>query len=336
MISITVDKKDSGQRVDKFIMRVLPNAPKSLIFKQMRGKNITLNRKKISGSEILSQGDSLEIFFSQETFDKFSGKSETVDLSEYINAYKKIGRLEIIYEDDNVVIINKPAGILTQKSTSDDISLNEWLIGYLIQNKKLTENDIRMYKPSCMNRLDRNTSGMCLGAKTLLGSSTLAQLIKERDIEKYYHTYMLGEVNRDMELFGYLCKDDDKNRVTIYDSPMHESDVKIHTKVHPIRVIENKELGIKYTFAEIELVTGKSHQIRAHMSHIGHPLLGDYKYGDKSVNDKLKSLYRIESQLLHASILKFPKDTGELKELSERVFVCKEPDIYGNLEKQRS
>ena len=153
-----IEKKDSGQRSDKYIARLLPNASKGFIYKMIRKKNIVLNDSKMSGNEILKEGDSVKFWLSDDTFDKFSSLSNTEDTDEYIKAYRTLGYdIEILYENDDFIILNKPAGALSQRSDSGDVSLNEWLIGYLLEKGRLKADSLNICKPSVVNRLDRNT-----------------------------------------------------------------------------------------------------------------------------------------------------------------------------------
>ena len=187
-----IKNNEAGQRFDKYLKKILPNASSSFIYKMLRKKNITLDGHKASGTEILKIGSDVKIFFSDETFDKFS-----VDLSALKNEYDALSKLtlsglKIIFENDDILIADKPVNMLSQKSGISDISANERLIGYLISNSGLDFEEFKTFKPSVCNRLDRNTTGLILMGKSLKGSQYLSQILKERSIEKYYRTIVAG------------------------------------------------------------------------------------------------------------------------------------------------
>ena len=159
MKELEVKAQESGQRFDKYLSRYLKEAPKSFLYKMLRKKNITLNGKKASGNEKLEVNDKVQLFFSDETLEKFMGEEKEV----------KKGSLEILYEDENVIFINKPAGMLSQKAKKEDVSLNEYLAGYLLDSGAMTKEDFRTFHPAVCNRLDRNTSGIVAAGKTMAG-----------------------------------------------------------------------------------------------------------------------------------------------------------------------
>ena len=190
MQEFTIGKNEAGQRLDKYLGRILKEAPVSFFYKMMRKKNIVLNGTKCTGREQLSVGDSVKLFLSDETIEKFSGTQKFSKISK-IYPYKK---LDIIYEDDDVLFVNKPSGMLTQKASPADVSLNEYIIGYLLHEGKINEAQLRTFRPSVCNRLDRNTSGLVLAGKSMKGSRELSDIIKNRTLEKYYITVVKGKV----------------------------------------------------------------------------------------------------------------------------------------------
>lgn len=342
MQEFKIGPNEAGQRLDKFLHKYLKEAGSGFLYKMLRKKNITLNKKKADGKEMLKDGDFVQFFFSDETFEKFrgsfpkvsdarkkeEGSKEEKALLQYKKAFEKFNDIKILFENEHIVLINKPAGILSQKSAPTDMSVNEWLIGYLLSTGALTIEQMETYKPSICNRLDRNTSGLMICGKSLLGSQQMNRLIKERKIKKYYRTFVKGEVRQAGYIKGYLRKDEAANMVTLKDSIEEkeiEQYVAIETAYEPI---EKKK---DYTYLEVELITGKTHQIRAHLSSVGHPLLGDAKYGDKEWNSKYKSLSIPNWQLLHSYRIEFPMMDGPLADLSGKSFVAKEPAIYEKL-----
>lgn len=309
-----IKKNESGQRVDKYLVRILPGATKSFLYKMMRKKNIDLNGHKLEGNEILQENDVLKIWFSDETIEKFSETSKALKSDEYLKAYNCLHGIEIAYEDDNIVILDKPFGILSQKASDSDISLNEWLIGYLLSKEKISLKDLSYYTPSVQNRLDRNTTGLVLCAKTVKGAASLSSMIKERTLQKYYQALVFGKITKEETLTGYHRKDSEKNKAVIIPekemasltSEEKKSYSKVITRYKPIKCIKTGENGADASFIEVELLTGKSHQIRAHMASIGHPLIDDKKY----CNKKEQVTGFVPHYLLHAYKVVFPADSS--------------------------
>lgn len=308
-----ISREDSGQTLIKYLSRILKDAPNGLLFKQIRKKNITLNGKKAEGHEKLAVGDTVAVFMSDETISKFKGCT-SVDDSEYRLAYKKIGKVQIIYEDDNIIAANKPVGLLSQKSDNSDLSINEYLIGYLLENGKITSESLSKFKPSVCNRLDRNTGGLIFFGKTLFGTSYLNKALKDRTVHKYYRTVVKGEIKEPEYIKGFLVKDEKSNKVTIFNSSDGlENPDYIETGYKPLRY--NRKLNL--TELEVDLVTGKSHQIRAHLASISHPIIGDHKYGDTNLNRFAHECFKLDCQLLFAVRASFSK-SDEYPELSNR------------------
>ena len=294
MKELKIDASDSNQRFDKYLKRVLSEASTSFIYKMLRKKNITLNDKKADGTEKLNTGDIVKIWFSDETYDKMTGAGERDEL---YNSLKEVAHnIKVNYEDDEMIIINKPAGIKSQKDTPSDISINEMAISYLINEKGLCEDSFKHFHPSVCNRLDRNTSGIILFAKTLKAAQELGAALKERSCKKMYRAVVLG----------YLSKDESSNKVSITNTETKDSKP-IKTAYKPI-----SHKGDNFTLLEIHLITGRTHQIRAHLASIGHPILGDNKYGNTIVNKEQK----VRGQLLHAYSIEFADG---------RKFVCDLP-----------
>lgn len=297
MKEFTIGKVEAGSRFDKYIDRVLSEAPGSFKYKMLRKKNITLNNKKAQGTEVLREGDIVKFFLADDTFDKFAKKMPTASVTSL--SFDKSG-LVVLYEDDDILAFHKPVGLLSQKSKPQDESVNDYLLAYL------TKKGIQFgsFTPSICNRLDRNTSGIILCGKSLNGSRELSRMLKDRSLEKYYECIVLGEAKAD-HIKGYLAKDEKTNKVTIKDEPFADA-VYIETSYEPLETFMLQ--GNKVTKLRVHLITGKTHQIRSHLASKGHPLIGDYKYGNRRVNDQMKKAYGVESQLLHAAWVIFPEE----------------------------
>ena len=316
MQELHVTANEAGQRLDKLLAKFLNQAPKSFLYKMMRKKNIVLNGKKCTGNEKLKQGDSIKLFFSDETIEKFSAGTYVTPKKE------KINMLPIIYEDEQVLLMNKPVGVLSQKAKDSDVSAVEILINYLIETNQLSKEQFRTFHPSICNRLDRNTSGILVAGKTLPALQEMNRFFKERTIAKYYRCLVKGRVIKNEDYIkGYLVKDQKTNKVSITKKKT-EKGVPIETEYCVIQ--SNDEVSL----LEVHLITGKTHQIRAHLASIGHPIIGDYKYGDKQINEMYRQEYGLKSQLLHAYRLEMPSSDGSLAYLNDKKFVAELPDKF--------
>ena len=303
---ITVHKQEEGQRLVKLLGAYLKEAPNSFFYKMLRKKNITLNGKKADGTEKLKCGDEIRLFLSDETYEKFAGKVQPKEKFPMV-------KLNIVYEDSNVIFINKPAGMLSQKSVPSDVSLNEYLLGYLEKSGQWKQEESKAFRPSVCNRLDRNTSGMVICGKSMAGLQQMAALLKDRSLHKYYLCLVKGVMTESQHLEGYLLKDENSNQVKIFQKET-EGAAHIITEYEPLYT-EGETTLLKMT-----LVTGKSHQIRAHLSSIGHPIIGDPKYGERKVNAFFRETHGIKNQMLHAWKLTFPELAKPLDNLSEKSF----------------
>lgn len=305
---------EAGQRLDKYLAKLLPEAPKSFIYKMLRKKNIVLNGKKSEGNEITANGDSVKLFLADDTiagFQKKQKKAVTAGLP----------KAEIVYEDDAVIFLNKPVGVLSQRAEQKDVSMNEILIGYLMDTQQLSEEQLKTFSPAVVNRLDRNTSGLIMAGKNLPGLQQLSKALRDRDFKKEYLCIVKGIVKKPMHLEGRLSKDNAKNKVSIAD----DGDELILTDIKPLAY------GRDCSLLLIHLITGKPHQIRAHLASVGHPLFGDAKYGDNEINKRLKEKYNLKNQLLHAWRVSFADTEAALAGLNNRVIYAELPAMFNKI-----
>ena len=319
MKEFVITEKEQGIRLDKQLLKILNLAGTGFIYKMLRKKNITLNGKKAEGNERLVHGDVIRIYLSDETFDKFSAEKYPVINTEQGNKTDNDELPEIssmiVFEDERLLLINKPAGILSQKAAADDISVNELCLDHLIMKGELTSESIKIFKPSVCNRLDRNTSGLIIFGKDYRTATAVNAALKDRTIHKYYLCIAEGSMGSGGRHIGYLSKDKKTNKVKVYSEPS-EGTVRIETYIKPL---ENTP---EHTLAQIDLITGRSHQIRAQLAELGHPLLGDRKYGGRGNS----------GYFLHAYKLSIPRDTeGELKYLAGRTFTAEPPAGMGSI-----
>ena len=388
MREINVSTNEAGQRLDKLLRKYLKNANTSFIYKMLRKKNIVLNDKKAEGKEILNLGDSVKMYFSEDTFATMTGRTGQNSGSAETNraaaasasaqtasagkssaqmhlnrssagksspqmhlngssagknsAQMRRGassgnsserrdqrafdveefRKHIVYEDENLLVLNKPAGWLSQSDTSGLPSVNELCLQYLMATGALTEAQLQTFKPGIANRLDRNTSGLILFGKTLPALQALAGLLRDRTMEKYYLAIVCGDIDHAQRIDGYLAKDERTNRVEIRPQPFPDA-VEIHTAYEPLK------RSADYTVLKVHLITGKTHQIRAHLRAIGHPIIGDPKYGRKDANAYYRSHGGVKSQLLHAWELHFPETLdGPLRNLAGQTITAEPPKDF--------
>ena len=332
MKEIIVRENEAGKRLDRLLMQYLSEASSGFLYKMLRKKNITLNEKKANGTEKLICGDVIKIFLAEDTICKFGNQmlksgfqsgGEAEQIKPFMDAFRKLHGIEILYENHHIVIVNKPVGILSQKAEMQDISLNEWLIGYLIQKGSLSPESLLTYRPSICNRIDRNTSGIVICAKTLSGAQRMSQMLKDRTIGKFYRTIVAGIIDEPAHIHARILKNEKTNTVKILPWKEDGAGDPIETAYRPVSVNYKDKL----TNLEVELLTGKTHQIRAQLASTGHPLLGDFKYGDSKINEKYRSEYGLRSQLLHSYRLQFPVMEEPFADLSRKEIFAPMPEL---------
>lgn len=315
MVEIKITDNDAGQRLNKYLMKYLNAATSSFIYKMLRKKNIVLNDKKAQGDELLKSGDNVKLYLADETIEKFRAAKKSVDNGATFGNQgfvRDLSRdLKILYEDKDIMAVHKESGVLSQKADKKDYSINEAIVDYISRSDKYVHSET--FTPSVCNRLDKNTSGIVLAGITLKGSQYLSRVLKDRELDKFYFTIVKGQFPKIMTCQAYISKDRDRNLSTVYSDEeykMISKDKDFNPKNFSLIKTEFIPISTKNgnTLLKIKLITGKSHQIRAHLKHLGYPMAGDVKYGNKSYNSYMRDKYKLKNQLLHAGIVQLNDD----------------------------
>ena len=313
MKEFQIKKNDAGQRLDKFLSKAIKGLPMSLMYKYIRTKKIKVNRARTEQKYILQEGDVVQLFIKDEFFD-----SPEKDNSALASITPK---LTIVYEDENIILCNKRPGVLVHEDDEGkDNTLIMHIKAYLYQKGEYDPENEQSFAPALCNRIDRNTGGIVIGAKNAEALRVMNEKIKNDEISKFYYCVVHGKMPKKSDtLTGFLLKDSDKNQVKIFDKQVKGSK-NIITKY---KVVSEKN-GM--SLLEIELVTGRTHQIRAHMSYIGHPLLGDGKYGINK-DDRAKG-YKYQALYAYRLRFDFDDDSGALGYLKGKEVKLSRDDVW--------
>ncbi len=319
MKEIIITKNEANQRIDRFFKKFFPKASTGFIYKMLRKKRIKLNNKRAKPKMRLEEGDKLQLYIAEKTINKFK-KDITID-----NKYEDI---KVLYEDDNIVLIQKDIGVLCHPAQHNKTNtLSDQLLYYLYKKEEYDPKNEKTFKPSLCNRLDRNTGGIIIGAKNYNSLKVINEAIRKRQIEKYYKCLVKGRINDDFELKGFLVKNEKENKVKVLNKKV-DGAKKIHTKVNVIKRTKN------YSLLEVNLITGRTHQIRVHLSSNGNPIIGDYKYGDKKQNNIFKNKFGLKSQFLYSYKIIFKGLKGSLSYLNGKIFESKLEEKLAHIESQ--
>jgi 23S rRNA pseudouridine955/2504/2580 synthase len=314
MVEIPAGKNDAGQRLDRFLKKYFRKASLSHIYKMIR-KDVKVNGKRAKQDSMLSEGDVISLYISDEEF---------TSLREKKHIPKTKIQFKVAYEDSDVLIVEKPFGLLTHGDSHEKKNtLQNQVQGYLMGKGEYQPGRERTFVPSPVNRLDRNTTGLVIFGKNAEALREYSAMLRERDsVHKYYLTITAGEMKGPFKLEGKMEKNEKTNTVRVMPAGSNEAAKTMKTAVMPLKV------GSGFTLAEVELMTGRTHQIRAQLAAAGYPVIGDAKYGDPEVNRRVKESCGITAQLLHSHKLVF---TGG--PLAGKTIIADEPGRFVKAEK---
>ena len=310
---LKVEKNDAGQRLDKFLTKAVKGLPQSMLYKAIRTKKIKVNRARAKENQILVAGDEIQLFIKDEFF--AAPESDTGAL------YRITPKLSIVYEDENILLLNKRPGVLVHEDAEGgENTLVMHVKAYLCQKGEYDPTREQSFAPALCNRIDRNTGGIVIAAKNSEALRIINEKIKQNELSKFYLCAAVGKMPRAADtLTGYLRKDSANNLVTVRNTPFAGAK-NIITKYRVLAEAGGNSL------LEVELVTGRTHQIRAHLAHIGHPLLGDGKYGENR-NEKKRG-YKFQALYAYRLRFDFTTDAGALSYLSGREFQIPREDVW--------
>ena len=319
MKEIRITENDANQRIDKYLKKLLVNAPANFIYKMFRKKDIKVNGIKVDEKYILSKNDVVTMFLYDDKFKEFTAVK---------SVYQVARTFKVLYEDKHILVVYKPVGLLVHEDANESVNtLTNQVLSYLVDKNELDLSRENTFMPGPVHRLDRNTSGIVIFGKTLAALQGLNEMIKQRHcIEKSYLTICKGRVSQKRQLKGYIVKLENQAQVKLV-SKDYPGALTMETIVKPVKYNDN------YSLVEVTLITGRMHQIRVHLSSIDHPIIGDRKYGDFELNKVVKKQFGLNNQLLHAYKIKFVKTFGVLDYLQDKEIICPVSKEFENIEK---
>lgn len=310
MKEVTITENEAGQRLDRFIRKLMKETALSEIYKSIRKGNVKVNGKKSKEAYMLAVGDIV-------TLKNVNMVSESAPKKK---TFKSDG-INVVYEDENIIIVDKPAGLLSHPQSANDKDTLIHRVQYHIElSQGLSSSPT--FSPALCNRLDRNTAGLVIAAKNYKSLKAINEMIRSRSLKKLYLCVVKGSTEKSGEIAGFLGKDEDSRKAFLSDEVNDEGKV---SRTY----YEKKDDNGEFSLLLVELVTGRFHQIRAHLSSIGHPIIGDVKYGDKKVNEYFKNKFGLSHQLLLAHILSIENPTSELQYLKNKMWYSSTPKEYG-------
>lgn len=319
MREILVSQNEKEQKLLKLLQKYFKGQADSFLYKMLRKKNILLNGKKADGKEILQLGDTVQLYFSEESLGKLLQERESTEKKLWTQKWQSA----ILYEDNHCILFNKPVGLLSENDGSSSFSVNSLLLSYMRTKGELSKEQEKSFRPGIANRLDRNTSGIIIFGKSLGGLQAFAKLLQSHDLEKKYYALVYGDFQK-IGLQEHLLEKD-KGRNKALES---ERGKRVKSAFEKLACVESSEGPL--SLLSVQIFTGKTHQIRTQLSLLSHPIVGDDKYGDTRKNARLRKTLPLSYQLLHAYSLRFPKlpENSVLFSLSEKCFFAPLPKEY--------
>lgn len=313
MVKITITENEENQRLDRFLKKYFRNAPLSHIYKMIR-KDVKVNGRRAAIETMLAAGDELTVCIPEEEAESYRERKAP-------GRSKK--QFRIAYEDENVIIVEKPFGLLVHgDKTEKKNTLANQIAGYLAEKGEYDPGREKTFVPSPVNRLDRNTTGLVIFGKNNRALQSLNQMIRDRGyVRKYYLTVVHGEMKKDLKLKDKMEKDERTNTVRVLE-PGAEGGKVMETAARPLKTAKG------YTLVEVELVTGRTHQIRAHLAKAGFPVIGDVKYANKGQNKRIEQDFDLTTQLLHAHKLCFDDGAAPLEYMKGLEVKAELPAIF--------
>ena len=317
MRTFIIHQSEEGQTLEKYIQKLLVSAPISFIYKLFRKKDVKVNGHHEDRKFVVSANDEVSIYIKEEQFEEFL-KEKEFEANDAIKDW-------IVYEDDNVLFINKPRGLLVQKSAPQDRSLDQMVCEYLIYKGEYNPDEEKAFRPGPAHRLDRNTSGIVAFGKTHDALELLFELFKDHElINKHYLALVVGQMEKEKDIITAPLKKDEKNNKVVV-APIDKGGKTAKTVYKLLKKYED------YSLLDVTLLTGRTHQIRVHLSYINHPIVGDSKYGNFTANRIFKDQYHFANQFLHAYKLGFGDLPRPLTNLSRKEFTAEPNEEIANI-----
>ena len=319
MREILISQNEKEQKLLKLLQKYFKGQADSFLYKMLRKKNILLNGKKADGKEILQLGDTVQLYFSEESLGKLLQERESTEKELWTQKWQSA----ILYEDNHCILFNKPVGLLSENDGSSSFSVNSLLLSYMRTKGELSKEQEKSFRPGIANRLDRNTSGIIIFGKSLGGLQAFAKLLQSHDLEKKYYALVYGDFQKTGLQEHFLEKDKGQNKAL-----ESERGKRVKSAFEKLACVESSVGPL--SLLSVQIFTGKTHQIRTQLSLFSHPIVGDDKYGDTRKNAKLRRTFPLSYQLLHAYSLRFPKlpESSVLFSLSEKCFFAPLPKEY--------
>lgn len=314
-MNVTIGPNDAGQSVEKFVKKLMRDVPLSAIYKALRKGDVRLNGTKAKGKDRLNEGDELEI--------RYLDSRKAEETKTYMEAPVDF---KVIFEDDNLLMVEKWPGVVVHPDGSDQPSLTDHVLTYLRDKGQWNPENELTFSPSPVNRLDRSTSGIVIFGKNAAATRSLAEIISNGGLRKDYVALVKGRM-KDGRYQAFLAKNPENNTVRIYDEPGEN-------RQHIAMEVKTTESTGLYSLLDLNLLTGRSHQLRAHLAYLGCPIIGDSKYGDGEMNSWFLNKYELRYQYLYAYKVTFSQTDDFLSYLQGKVIAVKLPPMFRHIKNE--